>query len=43
MNKARLKTYAPLAPKDFAGVVVVRASLLGFQKSMVGWKSSPAK
>ena len=43
MDKAKLKTYAPQARKDFAGVVVARANLLGFQKSMVSWKSSPAK
>ena len=36
MNKAKLKTYAPQARKDFIAAVVARANLLGIAESEIG-------
>jgi hypothetical protein len=43
MNKAKLKTYAPQARKDFIAAVTQRANLLGLSESAGTFEALPAE
>ena len=43
MNKAKLKTYAPQARKDFIAAVTQRANLLGLSESAGKFEALPAE